>query len=133
MSGDRSRGTAEGGPVPGDPAAAGEPGGSHPAPVVEGGGAAPPLPPDAAPRPSPRCAWQIVEGEAVLLDLEGRRIMGLNATGSFVWGLLDGRRTLAQVAAAVADCFHVGTERATADVTCFVSSLRDRGLVESAP
>ncbi len=60
--------------------------------------------------------------------------MGLNATGSFVWGLLDGRRTLADVAAAVAERFHVGGERAAADVSRFLSSLRDRGLVEgSAP
>jgi len=98
---------------------------------VEVGRAAPPLPPEAAPRPSSRCAWQIVEGEAVLLDLEGRLIMGLNAVGSFVWGLLDGKRTLAEVAEAVADHFHVGGERAAADVTRFLSTLRDRGLVEA--
>lgn len=58
--------------------------------------------------------------------------MGLNAAGSFVWGLLDGRRTLAEVAVAVADRFRVDAERATADVTRFLSSLRDRGLVEGS-
>lgn len=57
--------------------------------------------------------------------------MGLNAVGSFVWGLLDGKRTLAEVAEAVADHFHVGGERAAADVTRFLSTLRDRGLVEA--
>ena len=56
--------------------------------------------------------------------------MGLNASGSFAWGLLDGKRTLAEVAAAVADHFQVGGERAAADLTRFLSSLRDRGLVE---
>ncbi len=58
--------------------------------------------------------------------------MGLNTTGSFVWGLLDGNHTLSEVAAAVADRFHVGGERAAADVTRFLSSLRDRGLVEGS-
>ena len=57
--------------------------------------------------------------------------MGLNATGSFVWGLLDGRRTVAEVAAEVTDRFQVGGERAAADLTRFLSSLRDRGLVDA--
>ncbi len=84
-----------------------------------------------APRPSPRCAWQVLEGEAVILDLEGHKLMGLNPTGSFVWGLLDGRRTLAQIAAAVADRFQVSVDRAAADVSAFAGLLSHRGLIET--
>ena len=56
--------------------------------------------------------------------------MGLNAVGSFVWGLLDGRRTVAELARAVAERFQVPTERALADVGAFLAVLRDRQLVE---
>jgi hypothetical protein len=86
--------------------------------------------PDARPRPSAQCAWQVVEGEAVLLDLEGRRILGLNPAGSYVWGLLDGRRTPAELAVAVAEHFRVGAERARADVDAFLADLLGRGLLE---
>jgi hypothetical protein len=72
----------------------------------------------------------VVEGEAVLLDLEGRRIMGLNPAGSFSFGLLDGRRTVADLASAVAARFGVEPERARADVETFLSALAARGLVE---
>lgn len=73
----------------------------------------------------------MVEGEAVLLDLAGRRIMGLNPVGSFAWGLLDGRRTVADLAAAVAAEFAVMPERAAADLSAFLADLRDRGLIET--
>jgi hypothetical protein len=66
----------------------------------------------------------------VILDLEGRKVMGLNPVGSFVWGLLDGQRTAAQVAAAVADRFQVSADRAAADVDAFLSALSARGLIE---
>jgi len=71
----------------------------------------------------------VIEGEAVLLDLHGRHILGLNATGSFVWGLLDGRRTVAQVGEEVAVRFRVDAGRAAADVRAFLSVLLARDLV----
>jgi hypothetical protein len=72
----------------------------------------------------------VVDGEAVLLDLLGRRIMGLNPVGSFVFGLVDGGRTVGGLAAAVAARFGVSEERALADVASFLGDLRSRGLVE---
>ena len=72
----------------------------------------------------------MVESEAVLLDLEGRRIQGLNPVGSFVWGLLDGVRTVAEVGRAVADRYGVDGARAQADVASFLGDLRRRGLVD---
>jgi hypothetical protein len=89
-----------------------------------------PVPPDPRPRPSARCAWQVVDGEAVLLDLEGRRILGLNPAGSHLWGLLDGQRSPAELATALAERFNLGAERARADVDAFLAELYARGLVE---
>lgn len=66
----------------------------------------------------------------MILDLEGRKVMGLNPVGSFVWGSLDGRHTAAQIAAAVADRFQVSADRAAADVGAFLSALSTRGLIE---
>ena len=41
---------------------------------------------------APRLAWQIIDGEAVVIDLAKGRQIGLNATGSLVWSLLDDER-----------------------------------------
>jgi hypothetical protein len=73
----------------------------------------------------------VLEGEAVILDLEGHSLLGLNPTGSFVWGLLDGGHTLAQIASAVADRFQVSAERAAHDVSAFAEVLSRRGLIQT--
>jgi hypothetical protein len=83
-----------------------------------------------APRISPRCAWQVVGGEAVLLDLHGRRLAGLNATGSFLFPLLDGTRSAAELAEVVARRFGLELVRAEADVAAFLADLARRGFVE---
>jgi hypothetical protein len=67
----------------------------------------------------------------VILDLEGRKVMGLNPVGSFVWGLLDGSHTAAQIGEAVAARFDVPAERAAADVGVFLSALQARGLTDT--
>ncbi len=128
MSERRSPGPEGTHPVPGDGvpalgAGAADPGGAGagPAPVVALG---------AAPRVSGRCAWQVVEGEAVLLDLQGRTLLGLNRTGSFVLPLLDGNRTVAALAAMVAERFGVEVRRAEADLRAFLAELARRGFVE---
>ncbi len=113
------------------PSGAGEPRRSGPADAARTEPArAASLPPGAKPRVTARCAWQVVEGEAVLLDVQGRRIMGLNATGSFVFGLIDGARTLDSLAAAVAERFGIERDRASADLSAFLGGLRQRGLIE---
>ncbi len=66
----------------------------------------------------------------MLLDLEGRKVMGLNAVGSLAWGLLDGQRTLSQIAGAVAARFEIDAAQAASDLGSFFAGLAARGLVE---
>ncbi len=49
---------------------------------------------EATPRIGPRCTWQVVEGEAVLLDLQGERLLELNRAGSWLLPFLEGERTV---------------------------------------
>jgi len=95
-----------------------------------GARAAAPVSLGAAPRISPRCTWQVVEGEAVLLDLEGKRILGLNRAASFVFPLLDGERTVAGLAAQMAQRFGIEVSKAEADLRAFLADLSARGFVE---
>lgn len=61
--------------------------------------------------------------ELVLLDQTGQMLRGVNAQGAYVLALLDGARTVAQVAGLVGD---------EAQVASFLQGLLSRGLVTQA-
>src|SRR3972149_5200446 len=66
---------------------------------------------------------------AATLPLDTKVLRGLNAVGSRVWELIDGRRSVADIVAAVVREFDVPPEAAGADVDAFVRELLARGLV----
>ncbi len=82
-------------------------------------------------RPVRGLAWQTIEGEAVLLDLNQGRSLGLNETASVVWSLLPDHDD-EEIATELARRFDVPVERARADVARLVARLLERGLVEEA-
>jgi hypothetical protein len=71
----------------------------------------------------------VVEGEAVIIDLVTRRVLGLNRTGSLLWSLIDGRRSLGDLAAAASQRFGLSPEAAERDTRDFVGTLVGRGLI----
>jgi hypothetical protein len=83
----------------------------------------------AHPRVSPRVAWQTAGEEAVIIDLDGRRVMGLNATGTLLWTHLDGSRSVDELAALVAREFAIPAEAARLDVDAFLQGMVRRGFV----
>lgn len=74
-------------------------------------------------------AWQVVDGEMVLLDVDGRELLGLNEVGARIWELADGTRTVAEIAAVVEREFEVGIEEAAADVRSFVDEMVSKGAL----
>ena len=130
MPAKRSTGSPGPGALPGDgPPTSGAPVFDPPAPATD---AASLVALGATPRISGRCAWQVVDGEAVLLDLQGKRVLGLNRVGSFVFPLLDGARTVASIAAAMSERFGVDLLQAEQDLRVFLGELSGRGFVEGA-
>jgi coenzyme PQQ synthesis protein D (PqqD) len=87
--------------------------------------------PKRRPRPSPRLAWQMIDGEAVILDVASARTLGLNPAGALIWTLLPDHDEL-EIAAALARRFAVDVEAALGDLREFVGDLRARGLLEEA-
>jgi hypothetical protein len=74
-------------------------------------------------------AWQTIAGETVLLDVDGRQLMGLNEVGALIWSLCDGEHSAAEIAAAVARDFAVDEATARADVDAFLSELTRLGAL----
>jgi pyrroloquinoline quinone biosynthesis protein D len=67
----------------------------------------------------------------VVLDPSGRTLRGLNTTAARVWALLDGQRSVREIAETIAADFKVQPERVLDDVIAFVSALSDKCLVEA--
>jgi len=74
-------------------------------------------------------ASRLIAGEAVILSLDTKVLRGLNAVGSRVWDLIDGRRTLDDIVDVIVGEFDVERPQAARDVETFLRQLIDKGLV----
>jgi hypothetical protein len=78
---------------------------------------------------NPATAWRLIQGEAVILALDSKVLRGLNPVGSRVWELIDGRRSIDDIAGQLSREFEVDPARACDEVTAFVRELVSKGLV----
>lgn len=83
---------------------------------------------------SERMVGRRIAGEYVLVPLAGKgadldAILNLNATGAFIWERLDGRRTGAEIVAAMLERFEVTRDEAERDFLGFMASLRESRAV----
>lgn len=79
-----------------------------------------------------------IAGEAVLVPVRSQVaeidcLFTLNDMGSQVWDLLDGERTVSQIANVICESYEVTAEEATRDLFEFLSALESAGLIECAP
>ena len=58
-----------------------------------------------------------------------RRTLELDAMGSAVWGLFDGRRTVGEVAVALAERYRLDAREAELAVAAFLRQLGQRGAI----
>lgn len=82
-----------------------------------------PLALDTVLRRQPGADEQTLNGEMVVLDAEGKMVRAFNGTGARVWELLDGRRSIRDICAAIADEFEAGPDDVRADVIAFIEDL----------
>lgn len=78
-----------------------------------------------------------IAGETILVAVRGElarleRLHVLNVVGEHIWGLLDAKRSVAEVSADVTATFDVDAATALRDVTEFLADLEDAGLVTPA-
>jgi len=71
---------------------------------------------------SDRVAARTVEGRAVVVAIDAQRVNSLNAVGSLIWNLADGR-SLGEIAFRVSDEFEIDRVTALADARRFVEEL----------
>ena len=72
---------------------------------------------------------QEVNGETVLLDLEGESYFGLNEVGTRVWQLLQSKPTIGETMDTLADEYDVSRKLLESDVGELLDKLADAGLI----
>ncbi len=71
-----------------------------------------------------------MDGETVMLDIEGGHYFGLSGTGPHIWSLLDQDRSAGAIVESVSAEFAVASDDSVAqDVMDFLQKLVDKGLV----
>jgi radical SAM protein with 4Fe4S-binding SPASM domain len=82
------------------------------------------LDPASIPTKSTSAAWQRIDGETVLLNVDGHELLGLNAVAGRVWDLIDGRRTIDQLVESLAGEFpKVPPAQLRTDIDAFLRDL----------
>ncbi len=80
---------------------------------------------------SPNVPWRTVDGKGILVDLESGFYFSLNKTGQFIWGQIDGERTMTEIASRLVEHFEVEDEMALKDCLELAQRLYDQGLIVS--
>jgi len=82
---------------------------------------------------SPRVVYEVVDGQAVLVDPEGVELLTLNLVGTLIWAELDGVREPADLAAALIGRLDgVGPADLERDIAAFLAEISAAGLVAPA-
>jgi hypothetical protein len=71
-----------------------------------------------------------LDEEAAILDVTSGMYYGLNATGSFIWSLIQEPKTVVEIQQAMLEEYEVEPERCMRDVVTLLQELADDGLVE---
>ncbi len=75
-------------------------------------------------------AWQEIDGQTVLLDVEHSRYLGINATGTLIWRALVAGTTRCELIAQLQQEFGITQAQASADVDAFIAGCADRNLLQ---
>lgn len=90
----------------------------------------PALSPDSVLARNERLSWRILDDEAVILFPDAGTLHRLNGTGTRVWELLDGARSLADVGSLITDEFEVASDEALADLCTLAGDLVEADLAQ---
>ena len=77
----------------------------------------------------PNTHWTVLDGEAILLNVENGVYYTLNRVGTAMWELLTEERPFAGVLAVICERFDVTEEVARKDLTALITRLQHEGLL----
>lgn len=82
------------------------------------------------PQHHPNIIWRVLDDGVVVVSPQEGQVRVLNKVGTTIWGLIDGRRTVTDLAAALVEQYDVPLEEARRDLRTFLAELTERGLLQ---
>jgi len=78
-----------------------------------------------------------VAGETIIVPIKNKvgdldSIYTLNEVGTMIWGLIDGKKSLSQIAEEICMTYDVTPEEAREDAVDFITTLKKAGLIRRA-
>jgi Coenzyme PQQ synthesis protein D (PqqD) len=74
---------------------------------------------------------RIYDQEGVLVNTRKAQIKVINEVGAYIWSMLDGVRSVQEIARAVSTQYDVELDQAEQDTLEFVRDLSQNGLIET--
>lgn len=75
---------------------------------------------------------QEVNGETVLLDLQGESYFGLNEVGTRIWQLLKAGHPVGEMLSSLSDEYDASREQLENDLQVLLGKLMDAGLLKAS-
>lgn len=73
--------------------------------------------------------WTVLEGEAVLLNLDNGVYYTLNRVGTVIWECFTGHQSFRHILASMCERFEVTQDQARDDLEALVTRLQQEGLI----
>ena len=77
-----------------------------------------------------------ISGETIIVPIKSKvgdlnSIFTLNEIGTMIWGLIDGKKSVSEIAKAVSKTYEVKPEVAEKDTLEFLNTLKEAGLLRT--
>ena len=82
------------------------------------------------PKRSPQASYEVVEEEAIIINLTTGSYYSLNDTGTMFWNLLDGQRSISECARLIAQDYDVEASVVEPDILELADGFLEEGLIE---
>lgn len=82
------------------------------------------------PTQSSDAKYELVEDEAIIIDLKTGSYYSLNDTGTMFWKLIDGQRSIAACAEEIAKEYDVAASIVESDILELAEGFLSEGLIE---
>ena len=76
--------------------------------------------------------WRIIEGEAILVNVNSSDIVHLNETGAEIWRIIDGKTSISKIIEHISSVFEVNKEVAKTDVLKLLEDLIEKNILEAS-
>ncbi len=84
---------------------------------------------DAIPKTAQDVIGRNLETETVLVLTNQAQVKVLNEVGAYIWSLIDGQKTIREIAACVSQAYAVSAQQSEADTLEFVTELEQKGAI----